>query len=252
MKYILNQCLIKKMKKFENIKKNLDLLTKNYPKLNSNLNRYNLILKSAVDSVKDPEDAQHVSELGDLTNINSLKQIKTRMQATEEGKHILSQKPRITEESMDFSNLNSYSENSLGYAYSKFMSRNDFSPNKRPVVKYIPDTDLAYISQRYKETHDFYHVLLNLDRRLIDEVAVKWFEAEHLRLSSSSLGGLFGSLTLSRQEVFLLYNKLLPGIIHIARSSKFLLGIYFEKRLKQDLSELRKELNIDITQIAKH
>lgn len=239
------------MKKFEFLKNNLDLI-KNYKKLNSNLDRYNLILKSAVDSVKDPEDGQHVSELGDLTNLNSLKQIKARMLETAEGMQILTEKPRVTEDSMDFKNLSNYDKNSLGYAYYQYMSRNNFSPNERPLAKYIPDIELSYVCQRYKETHDFYHVLLNMDRTLIDEVAVKWFEAEHLRLSSSSLGGLFGSLTLSPKEVFFLYNRLLPGIIQIARNSKFLLGIYFEKRLKQDLSDLRKELNIDVSKIPKH
>ena len=153
---------------------------------------------------------------------------------------------------MDFKNLNAYGENTLGYAYYQYMSHNNFTPNERPLAKYIPEFELSYICQRYKETHDFYHVLLNMDRSLIDEVAVKWFEAEHLRLSSSSLGGLFGSLTLTPKEVIYLYNRLLPGIIQIARSSKFLLGIYFEKRLKQDLSELRKELNIDIGKLPKH
>lgn len=239
------------MKKFEFLKNNIDLI-KNYTKLNSNLNRYNLILKSAVSSVKDPEDGQHISELGDLTNLNSLKQIKTRMQETEEGKLILSQMPRVSEETMDFSNLKNYNKNTLGYAYYQYMSRNCFSPNERPVAKYNPDIELTYINQRYKETHDFYHILLAMDRTLIDEVAVKWFEAEHLRLSSSSLGGLFGSLTLTPKEVFFLYNRLLPGIIQVARSSKFLLGVYFEKRLEQDLSELRKELSIDLSKIPKH
>lgn len=239
------------MKKLELLKNNFDLI-KNYKKLNSNLDRYNLILKSAVDSVNDPEDGQHVSELGDLTNLNSLKQIRTRMLETGEGKQILTEKPRITEDSMDFQNLKDYGQNTLGFAYYQYMSRNNFSPNERPLAKYIPDIELSYVCQRYKETHDFYHVLLDMDRTLIDEVAVKWFEAEHLRLSSSSLGGLFGSLTLSPKEVFFLYNRLLPGIIQIARNSKFLLAVYFEKRLKQDLSELRKELNINISKIAKH
>jgi len=238
------------MKNLNLIKKNLDLI-KNYTKLDSNLKRYRLILKSAVNSVKDPEDGNHISDLGDLTNLNSLEKIKNRLLETEEGKKILLDMPRISEETIDFKNLNKYEKKTLGFAYYNYMTKNNFSPNERPVVKYIHEVELSYICQRYKETHDFYHVLLGLDRKLIDEVAVKWFEAEHLELSSSSLGGLFGSLTLNPKEVLYLYNKLLPAIIKIARESKFLLGIYFEKRLKQDIDELRKELNIDISKIPK-
>ena len=131
------------------------------------------------------------------------------------------------------------------------MSRNNFSPNERPIAKYIPDLELSYICQRYKETHDFYHVLLNFERSLLDEIAVKWFEAEHLKLPSSSLGGLFGFLTLSVGDNFRLYNKLLPGIVINARNCRFLLGVYFEKRLDENIDNLRKELNISIEKIHK-
>jgi ubiquinone biosynthesis protein Coq4 len=239
------------MKKLEFFKNNIDLI-KNYTKVNSNMNRFNLIIKSAVDSVKDPDNGKHISELGDLTNLNSLKQIKSRMLETEEGKQIISEMPRITEKTIDFKNLCNYDKNTLGYAYYNYMIKNNFTPNERPIVKYIHDVELSYICQRYKETHDFYHVLLEKDTTLIDEVALKWFEAEHLKLSSSSLGGLFGSLTLQPKEIFFMYNKLIPGIIQVARNSRFLLGIYYEKRINQDLNQLRNELNIDLSKIPKH
>jgi len=232
------------------MKKNLDLI-KNFSKIGNNFNRYGLISKKAYESIKDPEDGQHISELGDLTNLKSLKAIKEKIQLTEEGKLILDKKFRVNEETLDFKNLKNYNKNSLGYKYFEYMSKNNFSPNKRPISKYVPDIELSYISQRYKETHDFYHVLLNMESTLIDEIAVKWFEAEHLKLSSSSLGGLFGGLNLSIKENYILYSKILPGIIKIARNSKFLLGIYFENRLHQDINDLRKELNIDLNKIKR-
>ena len=46
----------------------------------------------------------------------------------------------------------------------------------RPVSKYVPDLQLAYILQRYKETHDMLHTLLGLDISVAEEIAVKWFE----------------------------------------------------------------------------
>jgi ubiquinone biosynthesis protein COQ4 len=232
------------------MKNNLDLI-KNFSKIGNNINRYSLISKKAYESVKDPEDGQHISELGDLTNLKSLKEIKEKMLLTEEGKLILEKKFRVTEDTLDFKNLVNYNRNLLGYKYFEYMTKNNFSPNKRPISKYVPDIDLSYISQRYKETHDFYHVLLNMESSLLDEISVKWFEAEHLKLSSSSLGGLFGGLTLSLKENFILYSKILPGIIHIARNSKFLLGIYFENRLHQDIEDLRRELNIDLSKIKR-
>ena len=133
------------------MKKNIDLL-KNFTKLDSNLQRYKLILKNSVESVNDPENGEHISQLGDLTNLNNLAWIKNKIQQTEEGRLILLEKPRITEETVDFKNLKNYKKDSLGFLYYQYMSRNNFSPNERPIAKYIPDLELSYICQRYKET----------------------------------------------------------------------------------------------------
>jgi len=101
---------------------------------------------------------------------------KLKIEETEEGRKILKLKPRVTEQSLNFPNLKDYKQNTLGYAYYKYMKENRFTPDDRPVAKYIPDDELAYVCQRYKETHDFYHVLHNYGRTVPDEIAVKWFE----------------------------------------------------------------------------
>ena len=124
------------------------------------------------------------------------------------------------------------------------MNTNEFSPDLRPISKYIPDLELAYICQRYKETHDFYHVLLNYGRTVQHEIAVKWFEALQFRLPSSSIAGIFGCLRLSYQENFILYSLLLPNIIKNSEEANFLLGYYFEERLEQNIHDLRKEIKI--------
>lgn len=232
-------------KKLEFLKKNADLI-KEHINLTSNSERYSLILKNGYYSLNDPDNGVNISELGDLTNLSSLKKIRSRMMETSEGEQILTEMPRVNEETIDFKNLKDYNKKSMGFAYYQYMAKNNFTPNDRPITKFIPDIELSYICQRYKETHDFYHILLNLESSLINEVALKWFEAEHLKLGSSSLGGLFGIYTLNPMQISELYVKLLPGIILNARNSKFLLGIYYEKRLQQDLDELRKELGINI------
>ena len=57
------------------------------------------------------------------------------------------------------------------------MSQYDFSAEERPLVKYVPDYELAYVMQRYRETHDFIHPLIGCPSvTVIDELYVKWFE----------------------------------------------------------------------------
>ena len=39
------------------------------------------------------------------------------------------------------------------------MDSHKFSPDERSIVKYMNDEDLSYIMIRYRQTHDFWHVL---------------------------------------------------------------------------------------------
>ena len=59
--------------------------------------------------------------------------------------------------------------------YHKFMSQFNFKPSQRPIVSYIKDPELAYVLQRYKEIHDFLHILLWKDISVEEELLLKWF-----------------------------------------------------------------------------
>jgi ubiquinone biosynthesis protein COQ4 len=225
--------------------KGVDDLVKNFTPLNSNCERLSKMFNYAVRSLEDPENGEHISRLTDVTSMRSLRWIKVKMEETEEGRIILKEQPRITIETTNFKNLKNYPENTLGYAYYKYMSENNFTPDERPIAKYIPDLDLAYICQRYKETHDFYHTLLGYGRTVPEELAVKWFESLHLRLPSSAIASLWGGLIISFTANLHLISSFLPHVITNSEKSKFLLSIFYEKRLEQDLNKLREELNIN-------
>jgi len=219
-------------------------LIKNFTPLKSNYERVTKMFKYGVKGLTNPEDGEHISNFTDLSSMRVLKFLKVKMEETEEGRRILNEQPRITEESTNFENLKNYPENSLGYSYYKYMLENNFSPNERPIAKYIPDIELAYICQRYKETHDFYHTLLGYGRSVPEELAVKWFESLHLKLPSCAMAALWGGLIISFSSNLNLVSAYLPHVISNADKSRFLLAIYFEKRLEQDINKLREELNI--------
>ena len=64
----------------------------------------------------------------------------------------------------------------FGHQYALWMSKFHFTSEDRTPTKYVPDLELAYIMQRYRETHDTLHVLLNYNVTVAEEIAVKWFE----------------------------------------------------------------------------
>lgn len=102
-------------------KYNYDLI-KNFTSVNSNNERLTKMFFSAVKGIQDPDDGTHISELGDLSSMNSLRWIKWKMEQNEEGRRILKEQPRITEQTVDFINLKNYDTNSLGYHYWRYMS----------------------------------------------------------------------------------------------------------------------------------
>jgi ubiquinone biosynthesis protein Coq4 len=229
------------MKKLLDIEKKL---IKNFSPYNTNTERISMMVKSAYNGLIDPHNGSYISELGDLSSMNTLKWIKTKMESDETGSNILREKPVITEETIQFEKLANFPKNTLGYNYYLYMNENKFTPNERPLVRYVPDIELAYICQRYKETHDFYHVLLGYEPSLLHEVSVKWFEALHLRLPSPSFASIFGCMTLSVSEMFMLYNRLLPHVIRNAKESDFVLNVYYEKLLEEDIGVVKRNMNI--------
>lgn len=70
------------------------------------------------------------------------------------------------------------------------------SPDSRPPVKFVEDTELAYVMQRYRETHDIFHAVLLMPTTMLGEVSVKWIEALQLRLPMCLGGAIFGAYRL--------------------------------------------------------
>ena len=111
-------------------------------------------------------------------------------------------------------------------------------------VRYINDPELAYIMQRYRECHDFYHVLLGFPVSVSAELVVKWFEMANMGLPVAVLSSIFGPLRLTHARRKRLASTYLSWALRNGSSSKNLIGVYWEERWNQDINELRRELGI--------
>ena len=161
----------------------------------------------------------------------------------EEGKRILSEKPRIKGDIL--TELTSLPQTSLGYQYSSFMQRNRITPDSRSHVRFVDDAELAYVMTRYRETHDMTHCILGLNTNMVGEVLVKWVEALQFRLPMCAGGAIFGPLRFRASQRDQ-YQQLLPWALHQGAEAKFLLNIYYEERWEQDISDFRREFNISL------
>ncbi|VDM48013.1 unnamed protein product [Toxocara canis] len=164
-----------------------------------------LALGSAAMAITNPVRGDMVAVMGETTAFRPiLENIRQRMERDVTGNRLLRNRPRITNETIDRQYLKSLPEGTLGREYDRFLEGLHTDPDARPTVKYVDDDDLVYVMQRYRETHDFNHVLLQMKTHMLGEVTVKYFEGLQLGLPMCLLGGIFGGGRLKTKLVFFL------------------------------------------------
>jgi len=70
------------------------------------------------------------------------------------------------------------------------------SPDSRMPIRFVDDLELAYVMQRYRETHDLLHTILGMPTNLLGEITVKWVEAIQTGLPMCIGGAIFGPVRL--------------------------------------------------------
>jgi ubiquinone biosynthesis protein COQ4 len=160
------------------------------------------------------------------------------------GRRILRDRPRISSKSMSMTYLRSLPENTVGRTYADWLDREGVSPDTRDTVKYIDDEECAYVMQRYRECHDFYHALTGLPIFREGEVALKAFEFANTLLPMTGLS-MFAVTTLKPAERKRFFQIYLPWAITNGVKSKEVINVYWEEQLERNVDELRSELGIE-------
>jgi ubiquinone biosynthesis protein COQ4 len=171
-----------------------------------------------------------------------LDELQKRMNSTEEGRWILEHKPRVDDSLLV--KLRDYPSSSFGFAYSSFLHSHSYRPSHRPHVRFIAAAPLAYVLQRYREVHDFWHVLLGLDVSVEGEIAQKFFEFLHTKLPFALTATLYAPLRLSPSALFKLSTTYLPWAVQCNRQCSDLMSIHFERYFAENLDELRVRWNL--------
>ena len=166
------------------------------------------------------------------------------MLASSTGRRILRDRPRITSQTMSMTRLRTSPPRSVGRAYVEWLDREGVTPDTRDNVKYIDDEECAYVMQRYRECHDFYHAITGLPVMVEGEVALKAFEFANTLLPMTGLS-LFAVSRLKPAERSRFWSTYLPWAFKNGLKSKEIINVYWEEELEKDVDDLRKELGIE-------
>ena len=204
-------------------------------------------ISSAAVALNDPYRDDMVAVCGETTACFALEGMRKKMQADKTGRRILAEKPRLSSSTINLKILKALPQKTFGRQYVDMLSKFGITPDSRKPVKFVDDPEHAYILQRYREVHDFNHLLLNQPTNLRGEVVVKWFEAIQTNLPMCWLAAFGGTFRLnSRQRHDLVNQDLFSGVLHIAKKSNFFMNIYFEDWFSEDIDDLRNEIKINL------
>ena len=203
-----------------------------------------LALGSSVMALSNPYRADMVAVNGEVTGLLALKRLHAKMKANPEGRMILKDRPVINTKTVDFKYLKGLPDNTLGFHYANYSEVYNISPDSRDKVQYVNDPELAYIMQRYRETHDIVHAILDMPTNMVGEVAVKWVEALQTGFPMCVGGALLGPVRFTPRQVRQ-FQALRPWAIKTGIEAKTFINIYYEKRWEQDLEQFREEMNFD-------
>lgn len=193
-----------------------------------------------------PENGMNIVQLGEATAVTPfLKSLHSQMLSDRTGREILRERPNISSETLNLESLAELPKNTFGYHYWSWLQREKVSPDTRAPVKYIDDPEHAFLFQRYRQCHDFYHSICNMPVFLEGEIIVKALEAANMGVPMATLGTILAPFRLKPHQRKRLMDIYLPWAIRTGLSCKPLITVYWEKCLERDLDELRQELGFN-------
>lgn len=171
--------------------------------------------------------------------------LRDAMLSSPTGRRILRDRPRITSTTLNLPHLRSLPDDTVGREYVRWLDREGVSPDTRAAVRYIDDPECAYVMQRYRECHDFYHALTGLPIVREGEVALKAFEFANtgIPMTGLSMGAV---ATLKKEERGRMWEVYFPWALRNGVRSQEILNVYWEEELETSVEELRERLGIEM------
>ncbi|KAK0656473.1 coenzyme Q biosynthesis protein Coq4-domain-containing protein [Cercophora newfieldiana] len=219
----------------------------NYPghvPLNT-LEKAALAIGSGLMSLRDPRRGDLIATFAETTcTPYFIYRLRNAMLSSPTGRCILRDRPRITSTSLNLPYLRSLPPNTVGHTYITWLDREGVSPDTRSAVRYIDDEECAYVMQRYRECHDFYHALTGLPVVREGEVALKAFEFANTLLPMTGLS-VFAAGTMKARERARFWETYLPWAVRNGLRAKEVINVYWEEELERDVEDLRRELGVE-------
>ena len=234
----------------------------------SPLQRLGTLLHSSLTALNDPTRADAVAAVGEVTGSYALSKILVAMEKDENGRRILVERPvvddRVAKRAAELLEQHNYNLKertgeqpniTFGAAYATFLQTHNFHPNERSKIRFLSDPNLSYVMTRYRQNHDYWHVLTGLPPTVLGELALKWVELIQTGLPLAALSATGGAAVgvtsnnmLSSREREVLWEVYFPWAMRMGNGMRenALMCTFYEEELETDLGVLRERMGIEV------
>jgi len=201
------------------------------------------VVRVLADSTKTHE----IHRVEEITGRPRYRTIQAELEATEEGRRLLAERPELSSELVDYDALRALPASTFGGAYVRHLDNNHITADyQAAATRHVDDPDMAYLMRRFRQTHDVWHALLGIGITGHEEVLIHWFSWGQLRLPVSAMIMVFGSLkhlVTERRWEALRYSTL--EAYRKGRDAAPLLGVYWEDMWAEPLDRVRARYHIE-------
>jgi ubiquinone biosynthesis protein COQ4 len=154
-----------------------------------------LVGRAIVRVLGDSTKTHEIHRVEEITGRPAYRRELRRLRTSAQGRRLLTERPELSSNSVDFAALRRLPATSLGGAYTRHLDENGISADyQAAATRRVEDPDLAYLMRRFRQTHDVWHALLGLGILGHEEVVIHAFSWGQLRLPVSALVVAFGTL----------------------------------------------------------
>ncbi|KAJ2371458.1 Ubiquinone biosynthesis protein [Coemansia sp. RSA 2607] len=199
---------------------------------------------SALMGFGDPTDGTYIAALGDATSNGFFGKMRQQMLSDPTGRRILKERPQVSFTPDEWEALGRLPAGTFGHTYYNQMRRNGISWATRPPVRFVDNEEDAYMLLRYRQCHDFFHTILDMDISVVEELAIKVFEWRQTGLPVGLIASAVGPLRLPADERRRFFAHYLPWAMQCGSQSKPIISMYWEEMWERDVEEVRREMGV--------
>jgi ubiquinone biosynthesis protein COQ4 len=143
--------------------------------------------------VRDPEQTDQVLEFSAYMNAGTSARRVARFYEQPAAQDLFLERRAIDSRTVDLDVLAALPPGTLGHEYARFLRSRGFTPDVFAIDEAVPDR-ASYVAQRFRQTHDLWHVLTGFSTDAASEVALQAFTYGQTGAPSTGIIAAIGTL----------------------------------------------------------